>query len=237
MSLSGQVKDSINDSKNYIYKFSGEVLYCDKIEFKKPQFSGDYMEIDGIKHNKSEVKFYNSNNGFFANRKYLTSSHYVSFCKRIEKGNVNIYSKESFFYKSVLSTNSGVKVYFGNEFADLGTKTDYYYNKGFGNLQKINFRNLNNDLSANPKSLLQLQKYTSIKKRQNIFYIVGTALITAGFLKMKNVFEPNSNPNESSRDSVAALAISGILVNSITYGLGRKDKKDCLKNAIDAYNE
>jgi hypothetical protein len=222
----------VNESKEYVYFFTDSVIYGN-VDYKKPFFGPAYLKVDSLKIQLDKVKFYKNQTGFFANSKNINFSGTSSFSERIRKGRINLFEKENINYSPGQFSSTGM--YMGGS----TTKTILnYYNKGFGELKKADYKNLSIELADNPESLIYLNKFKSVQKTQNVLYAVGGALFVAGFATLVNKtydvdYDTEPSPNVTSNLVAIGLGAGCFLVSyTISFS-----KPEYLRDAVDAYNK
>ncbi|PQJ21567.1 hypothetical protein [Tenacibaculum sp. SG-28] len=163
----------IDESKNFIYKTDGSILYGVNLEYRTPMFKKNYFKLDSLTINSEDVKFYKSGVNFFGSTKGSGSS----FALRTIQGKINYYTLTSTYNNSAPINNTG-----GIGFGGTSTTQNYYYNSGFNPLKIANYENLSVDLQTNPKSILYLKKYHNAKKNRTLAYVLGGIAMVAGIL-------------------------------------------------------
>jgi len=222
----------INENKDYVYFFTDSILYGN-VDYKKPFIGAAYLKVDSLKIQLDKVKFYKNQTGFFANSKNINFSGTSSFSERIRKGRINLFEKENTNYNPGHFTSTGM--YMGGT---TSTTILNYYNRGFGDLKKANYKNLSMELADNPESLIHLNKFKSVQSTQNVLYVVGGALVVGGLAtlinKTKDVdYDTEPSPNVTSNIVTIGLGAGCFLV-SYTMSFS---KPEHLRKAVDAYNK
>lgn len=222
------------NSEGFVYLFSGEKVNASSVEYREHFMGGGYFVVGKERFSADLIKFYQDERGFFANTKRLNFSKKSIFSKRIMNGKVNLYERVKFH------TTPSYKD--ANGFYNPGTSSvtiKSYYNKGFDDLKKANYKNLSIDLTDNSESIRYLNKYKKIRNAQTVLSIVGGVLVAGGlstlYLKTKDVNynDPNhKNPNITPNMLVAVIG-GGFIGASYYLSFPKRDK---LKKAIDAYN-
>lgn len=231
----GLIFGQVDENKNFIYSFSDSVIYGRIIEYKTPFLGSSHFLVDSKKIQPDLVKFYRNETGFYANTKTVNFSGTSSFTERIRKGKINLYEKETTTY-SPGHFNSTTGMYSGGM---ITKNIKNYYNKGFGDLKKANYQNLNLDLSDNPASMIYLNKYKSVRDAQTVLYIVGGATLIGGFATLINKIQnTDSNDSEPEPNVTGSLVAVGIGAGCfwVSYFMSFSKPKH-LRNAIDAYNK
>ncbi len=207
---------SISEEVKYVYLNNDSLITG--TELYKEQFEGkDYIYLDGKTYPILTVKFYKNEYGLFAN----TTQFYTNglFAEASEIGKLNLFE-----------LNHEVSIPIKNEFGEFQSmpKNSNYYNIGFGDLKRANYANLVIDLEDNTSAMLHLDKYNSVRKNQNILYIVSGVFAIGAIASLTN-----------DSDISLGLGVGSALVSaaSITtaFAIGFNKKKH-LQNAIQAYN-
>jgi hypothetical protein len=134
-------------SGNYLYFSSSNIIKGKNIELKHPFLGYAYFLVDDVKYDAENVKFYQSEMGFFSNLRDVKASSSTIFSERERKGKINLYSSTT----QSTSYSHGFHGGYGGGFGGgmyMGTTmpyTKYYYNKGFDKLKKVNYDNLKVD--------------------------------------------------------------------------------------------
>ena len=163
-----------------------------------------------------------------ANTRNLNPSGTSVFVPRITKGNINLYEREVYVQHS---SPTGFGFYGGK-------RIDNYYNIGFNELKKANYKNLNLDLADNPESMLHLNKYKSLRNTETGLYVAGGTLLVLGFAtvmhKTKDWDGTDAMPKPNVTANVVVFFAGGICIG--TGALLNLSKPKHIKNAISAYN-
>jgi hypothetical protein len=220
--------DSIEKlNKYFVYTFSDQVISGNNIEYRKTFLEGKsifekpYFLIDSKKIDYFNIKFFKNEDGFFASTKNLTESNY--FMERVIKGDINLYEKIKEYDNPVIFQTPPEMFPTNNR---IFGKPINYYNIGFNDLKRINYKNLKIDLAGNSKSMLFLKKYKNIKNAQTILVVIGGLALIGG----TKVF---INSPEYSMQSI--MISTGVASLCISYFIGINRVKH-LKNAIIIYN-
>lgn len=228
------IAQEVNERKPYYILYSNsEIQYCDIIEYKKPVFGSAYFLIDSRKFEPSRIMFYKDATGFWANTKNLSSSGVPGFVPRVIKGNINLYEKV-FYGQHAAPSPTGVGFYGG-----MGYKRIHnYYNIGFDELKKANYKNLNLDLADNMESMLHLNKYKSLRNTETGLYIAGGALTVLGFATLIHKTKDWDGTDAMPEPNVTAnlvVIFSGVLCAG-SGGIFHLSKPKHLRKAIEVYN-
>lgn len=224
--------ESVN--RCFIYTFDGRVMSGKKIEYKKPFLNENYFLVDDKKIAQEIVKVYKTEMGFYASIVNLKNSGKPEYALRIRRGNINLFEIEK--------TNMSPGVHsVGPHGAmmpgapGMYTSITNYYNIGFGDLKKANYKNLSIDLKDNPKCLLHLNKYKANRGPITVMYIVGGAVSAIGAITLYNkTKDPDVTPKPNVTANVVAFLGGGVIIG--IGGFVSKFNDDNLVKAVDAYN-
>lgn len=225
-SLYGQV----DQSKNYLYLKSDSVIYGENITYNTRYFGSSYFLVDTIKINPIHVKFYQSKSGFYGRSDKMEVN--PVFAVRVIQNKINIfkidtiYSSYRFYPTATGMASSGLVI-----------NKQHFYNKGYSDLKKLNYRNLKVDLADNPESSLHLNKCKSVKRNTTILYSAGFALIIGGLgsliAKTSNV--PENTPEPNLKGNFAAMGV-GFACCWAGYFVSLSQPKHLI-NAVKSYNK
>jgi hypothetical protein len=217
-------QDIVN--KNFLYLYSDSIVNGKTIKLKEPFLGSDYFTIDSKKISPYKVKFYKYNGQFYANTKAFSLWGSSDFYKCISKGKINLFEQEETYY-SAGHFNAATGMYSGGT---VTRATKQYYNKGYEDLKKANYRNLAVDLSDNPASELHLTKLRRNRNAQIVLNIVGLGSIIGGLATFPKGMSAQDQPTAN----LVAIGVgAGCLW--VTYFIGRS-KPRLIRNAINAYN-
>lgn len=223
------VTGQVNERKNYLYLKSDSVIYGKNISYKARSIGSSYFLIDSVKIRPDKVKFYKTNAGFYGIADNATLD--PVFALRIIKSKINIYTTDTL--------NSAFRRYAASDLITYeGTADKYhFYNKGFGNLKKIKFRNLQYDLADNPKSVLHLNKCRSIRGASAALYVAGCAAIIGGLVSVYAKTENNQGNGPKPDFTFNIIAIGFGASSWITGFVVSSAQKQHLEKAIETYNK
>ena len=231
----------IDESKNFIYKTDGSILYGKHISYQTPVFKENYFNLDSLTIKSKDVKFYKSGEVFFGSIQNGKSS----FARRTIKGKINYYELTGTSYSTPIPNAGG----FGGPVSFGGTTANsYYYNTGFNSLKIANYENLSIDLQGNSKSIVYLKKYHNAKKKRTIAYVLGGVAMVVGTLtaakktgETTNSYNPNTGRYETTdvtelRPVNLAIGLAGF-GTIITNLISSQKKKQYIQKAIEVFNE
>lgn len=177
----------VDESKNFVYFNSDSVIYADRVRLRSDFFNSLKLNVDGNRIAFERVKFFQSDEGLFANTTRLTTLRTKGIAERIVRGKINLFQErdiESFsHYRS--HWHSPEKI-----------STRMFYNKAYGNLKKVNYHNLKRDMADDPESIDLLEGYRKSTRTSNIMYATAGASLLAGLV----AFLVNSNDNRQPLD-------------------------------------
>lgn len=228
--------DSIEKKyKYFLYTYAGEIINAPEIEYRTGFFRDSYLVADGRKYNPEKVKFYKNEEGTFANSKDIKFNSYSNFVERVKNGRINLYEEIS-THRHLSSYNSNTGLYSPG----FNTKSiKNYYNFGFSDLKKANYKNLQDDIGDNPLCQPYLIKYKNITKTQNFLAGIGVGVVIIGFAtlinKTKDWDGTDNTPEPNTTGNIVTLAIGSGMVWTAYFMSFSKPKQ--LRKAIDAYNQ
>lgn len=235
----------VDESKNFLYLYSDSVIFAKRISLRADVFNTLQLRADSRRVSTDRVKFFNNQDGFFANTRQVTFGRRSAFSERIIEGRINLYQQlayEPYRYENEYG--------YGSRYSRPETvEMNMYYNKGYGDLKKVNYNNLKQDMADRAESMDLLKRYRKNINTARTLYIAGGASVVAGLVtflvngknSQKAFNHPFGGPNYTVPDiktnttasfsllgAGAGLAIGGALVH---MGAVRH-----LEDAVDAYN-
>lgn len=221
----------LDETKNFLYLYSDSVVYAQSIYLERDFRGMPYFRVDGRRVHPEQVRFFNSEEGFYANTSSFGLTGQTMFSERIRKGKINIY-EEQFIqwdnYHSYYAPYREPEVAF----------TKNYYNVDLGPLKKATYTNLKSDMANDPESLNLLGRYKTVKKAERNFYLAAGTSIAAGMISfvvagakkqtLENHSFPNFGPSFLLLGAGAGFGITGFIktLKAPRY----------LKAAVDGYN-
>jgi hypothetical protein len=237
----------VDETTNFILEYNGKVTYSNRsIEYKEPLFKKNYLKINDTKFSLESVQFYKTGEMFYGNIMDPNYPSSAGFAQRIIKGKINLYEKTTLNTGYTYGTSIG-----GGTSTPMMTSTitkKNYYNIGYENLKKTKYKYLINDLSDNPVSVIKLEKYNSVRKKETLFYVIGTALAVGGlFTSFEITGETQSSLNFETgsfeetdvhklKPVNLTIGLVGLGINLVNYLINR-DKFKYIESAIYIYNE
>mgnify|MGYP006169943827 CR=1 FL=1 len=221
-----------NESKNFLKLYSDSTIYAQKIRLR-PDFGGSWvLRVDSRRIPVQQVKYFNNEDGFFANTKKLQFYGKTTFAERIISGKVNLF--QEVVYNPVAFEPDYYR-FKDRGYQSMGSKM--YYTKGISDLNKINYSNLSLDMLDNPRSIDLLKSYRRSKRTGAMMYVAAGAAFIVGTVKF---FTDNkvSDPDFSVDGDNMSFALWG-LGGGLAAG-GYFIEKSGYRNverAIDNYNQ
>lgn len=166
----------VDESRNFIYLNSDSVVYASKIRLRPDFLDSWQLRADSRRFNTDRVKFYNNEDGFFANTRKLDYGSYGSFSERIVQGRINLY--QQIIYDPLVYDRYSRFRHGRATAADVSL----YYNKGYQDLKKVNYRNLKVDMADNAESIALLNVYRKKTNTGTLLYATAGASIIAGLI-------------------------------------------------------
>lgn len=214
----------------FAYLYGDRVIKGKQIYSRDPLFKSLYVQVDETKYKGDMVKFYQNEQGFFAN--ISAFSYRSTFIPCVEMGKINLFEYERTNHNPG-NFNQTTGMYNGG----MSTRSyKYYYNAGFGHLKEANYANLSMDLQDSPAAMLHLESYRKQKRMANGLTIGGLALVAAGSISIISKFA-----NTPRGGDVPGLGIefgligAGGIASWVAYFMGL-DNRDKLIQAARTYN-
>lgn len=232
-------RSQVNESENFIRLYSDSTIYAQKIRLR-PDFSGSWaLRADSRKVPLERVKFFNNEDGFYANTRKLNLFGEVSFAERIIDGKINLY--QQVVYEPIPFDMDYYR------FRDRRRETvnsRMFFNKGMADLQKVNYDNLSKAMANNPESLDLLKSYRKSRQTSTIMYIAGGSALLAGMITL--VTGTGFKDSGSSRFGMSELKDKSFAPSFILLGIGtglsiggffvQNAGSRNIERAVDAYN-
>lgn len=228
-------RSQVNESRNFLYLNSDSTVYAQRISLR-PDFSGSWtIRADSRKVLTSQVKFFNNEDGFFANTRKFNLLGQTSFAERIIEGKINLYQEVDYD-----DTPYELDYYRFRDYRRQAVNTRMFFNKGFLDLKKINYSNLNEAMADNPKSLALLRKYRNTKITGIIMYVAAGAAVIASGITLMSSSDIKLNgkiPSLEDRGYTKSFVLLGLGAGLGIGGffVGESGKKN-IERAIDNYN-
>lgn len=234
-------RSQVNESTNFIQLYSDSTIYAQKVRLR-PDFAGSWiLRADSRRVPISQVKFFNNEDGFFANTRKLNLYGQISFSERIIDGKINL-------YQEVAYNSSPYEMDF-YRFKDRRIQpvgTQMYYNKGYNDLKKVNYYNLSADMADHPKSIDLLNNYRKSRRLSTVMYVSAGAAIIASVITLfsGNDFKQNGHTpfgklkTYEPRGKTGSFLLLGLgaglsVGGYLTQGSGYKK----IERAVEVYNQ
>ncbi len=224
-----------DESKNFLYLYPDSVVFARDIYLTRDFTGRPYFRVDGRRVHPDQVKFFNNEEGFYANSSNLSITGENMFYERIRKGKINVYEKSFIDWDH----RRGPRYRGYKEPEVIFTKN--FYNLGFEDLKKATYANLRADMAENIESIELLNQYNSVKKTEKVFFIAGGASMAAGFISFLAKGISSHNHTSLDNHSTPNFAPSFILLGTgaifaiLGYTKTLKAPR-YLKAAVDSYN-
>lgn len=207
----------IADTKLYLY--DGSQIGVSKITLKKPILSKNYFKNNEEKVYASNVQYYTNGRRFYAN----LSGNGGPFVQRIQKGNINMYSREVMTSSTFRNTTTYSK------------KTLYYFNVNDNALQKVKYKPILDIVYDNKSSMRYMNRFKT-KRRASTITGISSALLFIGSI-VSIVYRGDrdddleTDPNYTLEYIGMGLGTGGLIA---TWVIG-SNKDDLIIDAIRAY--
>ncbi|RZL98149.1 MAG: hypothetical protein EOO88_61020, partial [Pedobacter sp.] len=166
----------VRQNTNFLYLYSDSVIYANSIRLR-PDFSNELqLRVDQKRYPIQQVKFFNNDQGFFANTRKFNDYGISEFSERIIEGKINVFrevSYDPYVYERGYSHR--------NRRSDI-VDVRMFYNKGFGDLKKANYSNLSQDMADKAESMDLLHAYRRKKNTSTILYVAAGASLVASLV-------------------------------------------------------
>ncbi|MEJ2879864.1 hypothetical protein [Pedobacter sp. GR22-6] len=233
----------VDGSRNFIYLYSDSVIYAEQVRLRPDIMGGWQLRADSRVVPLRGVKFFNNRNGFFANTRKTSILGETSFSERIVEGKINL-------FQEVVYDDS----WYDRRYAypgkfDQSINVSMYYNKGYSDLKRVNYRNLSADMADHAASMDFLKAYRRSLNTRNLLYTAGGASLVASLVSFvitgtkggessEEFFNrPPGSINHKSPNFVPSLALLGIGGGFSIAGFFVHRKASLnLENAVDTYN-
>lgn len=235
----------ISPSENFIYLFNDSVIHARSIRLR-PDFNNSLqIRADSRRIPVEQVKFFNNQDGFYANTKRITFGGFSEFAERIVEGRINLYQQvtyDPFLYD------------YGYRFREIRQQPvdiRMFYNKGYNDLKKVSYANLKGDMADRRESMELLETYRKSVNRSTLLYTAAGASVLAGLISfVVNAKQDNhqdfgsfngngfnQNFNRRGTNFTASFVLLGASAGFALggYAIGVNAKRH-LEHAVDAYN-
>ena len=227
----------VQEPGNFIYLYSDSVIHAKTIRIRPDIYNSLQIRADSKRIPVDKVKFFQTQDGFFANTKKLNHYAMSAFTERIIEGRINLYQQVSY---DPFLVDDGFR--FRNRRPNSVVDSRMFYNKGYEDIRKVSYANLMRDMSDRPESMQLLAGYRKSMNTTKVLYISAGASVLAGLiyavvvgsntdrmLGTNGVKEASFAPSFALLGASAGLALGG-------YFAGESGKRH-LEAAVDAYNK
>lgn len=169
-------RSQVDESRNFLYLYSDSVIYANKIRLRPDFLDSWQLRADSRRVPTQQVKFFNNEEGFFANTRKLDYGNYGSFSERIIQGRINLY--QQIVYDPLVYDRYSRFRHRRATAADISL----FYNKSFNDLKKVNYRNLKTDMADQAESMALLNMYRKRTNTGNLLYGAAGAAVIASLV-------------------------------------------------------
>lgn len=203
---------------------NGKIIYANTIELKEPAFKSSYLLVnDNDKYEIENISYYQDKTGYYIWAKTDGYGENLKL-KRELSGKINTYSRIATQY-----THNQ----YGGTFSKV--KVDYFQ-KGKGDVRKINYESLSLALSDNTESNSKLKEANRLRTLNIISALVGGGLIIGGVAHMQNLNKQEGPPPyENVSVKFSPLFFMGAATLTIPL-FTRKPRVRKMQEAIEIYN-
>lgn len=223
----------VRQSTNFIYLFSDSVIYAESVRLRPDFYHSFQIRADSKRFPVAQVKFFSNEDGFFANARKLNFTGSASFSERIITGKINLYQEA--IYVPYLYDRQYKQGYSAGLISDVGVNAAMFYNKGYGDLKKVNYNNLRLDMADDPESMRLLTTYRkSIKTRNTLYTAAGISVVgtIVTFLAAANAGIDQMGSKMTVSFGFLGAAFGFATGGYFVHATGNRH----LENAVDHYN-
>ncbi|KQC01962.1 hypothetical protein [Pedobacter sp. Hv1] len=229
-----------NESRNFLYLYSDSTIYAQKVRLRPDVMGSWTLRADSRRVSTQKVKFFNNEDGFYANTRKLNFLGEVSFAERIIDGKINLYQEVT--YNPIPYE---IDYYRFSDRRRQAVDTRMFYNKGLSDLKKVSYKNLSKDMADNQESLDLLKSYRKSRTTGTIMYVAAGASIIASAITLlsgsglkQNGFTPYGHmPNYETTNDTGSFVLMGL---GAGLGLGgyliQSSGSRKIERAVEAYN-
>ncbi|SDJ55575.1 hypothetical protein SAMN04487898_103244 [Pedobacter sp. ok626] len=227
----------VHESRKFLYLYSDSIIYAADIKLRPDFLGAMQLRADSKRVKMEQVKFFNNEDGFFANTKRLKFGSSPSFSERIVEGRINVFQEityDPFFYERGYGRRD--RRYSHRDRRLEAINLNMYYNKGYGDLKKVNYNNLKKDMTDHAASMDLLESYNKSLRTSRLLYTAAGASIVAGMITFLTNASANGKGGTASFASSFALLGLGTGFALGGYSVSLSGNRH-LENAIDEYNK
>jgi len=174
--LYAQVTKLADESRNYVYFHSDSILYAEKVRLRTNMLNNLQLRADSKRIPLQNVKFFNTDEGFFATMHRVPGLANEQFSERIIEGKINIFQERPDEYWN-----------YGRRYRRSRNKGDavsmrMYFNKGYDDLKKVNYANLSQAMADDVESINLLKGYHKNAQISKAMYISAGAALGAAVI-------------------------------------------------------
>ncbi|RZK41904.1 MAG: hypothetical protein EOO90_09180 [Pedobacter sp.] len=166
---------------NFVYRFNDSLEYVDRLSIRPDALAGIQLRTDSKRIPGHQVKFFQNNDRFFANTQRLTIIRNTSFAERIVEGKINLFQE---FPNEFLVGGSWNRHRYRTYAEQPSLSMRMYYNKGWGDLKRVRYVNLLEDMADSPASLDLLKAYRKKVNTSTLLYASAGASIIGGMVML-----------------------------------------------------
>ncbi|MBB2151353.1 hypothetical protein [Pedobacter gandavensis] len=217
----------VQENQNFLYLYSDSIVYAKKIQLR-PDFAGYWqLRVDSRRVPVDQVKFFNNQDGFFANTRKFSLLGETAFSERIVAGKINLFQERSYDPYAYHSGHG----YGENRYSRASLSM--YYNKGFGDLKKVKYKNLAEDMADHPESMKFLNAYKKSANLSKIMYTAAGASIIGSFATLLSGGTSSmKSPNMAVTSILMGVGVGFAVGGFAVQVSGTRN----IENAIDSYN-
>lgn len=168
-----KIEDS---SPEFLITFFDDTITGKDIRFVNPIFGEMHFQVDSARHELYEIKFYQSDDGFYANTSEMERRIECEFLERIEVGELNLFRCEV----TRMATNSSTGP-MGVSYSSFPVKSKYYFfNRGLGDVQPLTRRLLLEEVSESPNAMKYMKRHKVVNGIQIGLLSIPLACAAAG---------------------------------------------------------
>jgi TonB family protein len=223
--------DDGQESDYFLKLYSGKKVFGEFIKYKARTFGKAHFDVDGERFEADIVMAYQNQDGYFLKSTSENSYKPIFYHRETQGSRINTYSITSTNYSGGAPNAYGGGMGMGT----WSTTKVGYYSKDEGALRKLNYKNLQRDLSDNLESAMKLKEVKKIRTAHTFIYLVGAALLIKGVSDTTGSTETTSSP-QNDGPNVSPLVYVGAVtlwIPFLTNG-GKRKKTD---EAIRLYNK
>jgi len=231
--LSNYIQAQVDESRPFLISKGNKILYGERVHINRYNRALE-TDIDKRLFNHKDLLFVNADNGFFVYTRGVRYFRAPYMAKRTIKGNLNLFESQIVYVESMHATSA--------EQSSLFNRKKYfnYFNSGYDNIQRANYKNLYPHMMKNSESLRYLEDYRkahiahhSLQVTTYAVYIGSFVLLTKGMdIALRDKDNLNTGKHIILPISIL-LAGVGVQITSNWFG---EQKNLHMRNAFRTYN-